>query len=142
MQGFFFEGDKKMNELDQYKIAKEPFYQPQTDEIEMYTAAYMNRMPVMLKGPTGCGKSRFVEYMAYKLDRPLITVACNEDMSASDLVGRFLLDKEGTVWKDGPLAMAARYGGICYLDEVVEGKARYDRSYSSINGLSSNSSTR
>ena len=73
MQGFFFEGDKKMNELDQYKIAKEPFYQPQTDEIKMYTAAYMNRMPVMLKGPTGCGKSRFVEYMAYKLDRPLIT---------------------------------------------------------------------
>ena len=83
-----------MNELDQYKIAKEPFYQPQKDEIEMYTAAYMNRMPVMLKGPTGCGKSRFVEYMAYKLDKPLITVACNEDMSASDLVGRFLLDKE------------------------------------------------
>ena len=109
-----------MNELDQYKIAEEPFYQPQDDEIEMYTAAYMNRMPVMLKGPTGCGKSRFVEYMAYKLDKPLITVACNEDMSASDLVGRFLLDKEGTIWQDGPLAMAARYGGICYLDEVVD----------------------
>ena len=111
-----------MNELDQYKIAKEPFYQPQNDEIDMYTAAYMNRMPVMLKGPTGCGKSRFVEYMAYKLGKPLITVACNEDMSASDLVGRFLLDKEGTIWKDGPLAMAARYGGICYLDEVVEAR--------------------
>ena len=93
-----------MNELDQYKIAEEPFYQPQDDEIDMYTAAYMNRMPVMLKGPTGCGKSRFVEYMAYKLGKPLITVACNEDMSASDLVGRFLLDKEGTIWQDGPLA--------------------------------------
>ena len=111
-----------MNELDQYKIAEEPFYQPQEDEIDMYTAAYMNRMPVMLKGPTGCGKSRFVEYMAYKLDKPLITVACNEDMSASDLVGRFLLDKDGTIWQDGPLAMAARYGGICYLDEVVEAR--------------------
>ena len=106
-----------MNELDQYKIAEEPFYQPQDDEIEMYTAAYMNRMPVMLKGPTGCGKSRFVEYMAYKLGKPLITVACNEDMSASDLVGRFLLDKEGTIWKDGPLAMAARR----------RGQARYNR---------------
>ena len=111
-----------MNELEQYKITKEPFYQPQDDEIEMYTAAYTNRMPVMLKGTTGCGKSRFVEYMAYKLDKPLITVACNEDMSASDLVGRFLLDKEGTIWQDGPLAMAARYGGICYLDEVVEAR--------------------
>jgi len=111
-----------MGKLDQYKIAEEPFYQSQADEIEMYKAAYTNRMPVMLKGPTGCGKSRFVEYMAYTLDKPLITVACNEDMSASDLVGRFLLDKEGTVWKDGPLAMAARYGGICYLDEVVEAR--------------------
>ena len=76
----------------------------------------------MLKGPAGCGKFRFVKYIAYTLGKPLITVACNEDMSASDLVGRFLLDKEGTIWKDGPLAMAARYGGICYLDEVVEAR--------------------
>ena len=111
-----------MNELDQYKITKEPFYQPQDDEIEMYTAAYTNRMPVMLKGPTGCGKSRFVEYMAFRLSRPLITVACNEDMTASDLIGRFLLDKEGTRWQDGPLTLAARIGAICYLDEIVEAR--------------------
>jgi nitric oxide reductase NorQ protein len=79
-------------------------------------------MPVMLKGPTGCGKSRFVEYMAWKLGKPLITVACNEDMTASDLVGRFLLDIEGTKWQDGPLTVAARIGAICYLDEVVEAR--------------------
>jgi len=76
----------------------------------------------MLKGPTGCGKSRFVEYMAWQLERPLITVACNEDMTASDLVGRFLLDRDGTKWQDGPLATAARIGAICYLDEVVEAR--------------------
>ncbi|MCC2110684.1 MAG: CbbQ/NirQ/NorQ/GpvN family protein, partial [Hyphomicrobiales bacterium] len=76
----------------------------------------------MLKGPTGCGKSRFVEYMAHKLGRPLITVACNEDMTASDLVGRFLLDRDGTKWQDGPLTIAARIGAICYLDEVVEAR--------------------
>jgi nitric oxide reductase NorQ protein len=79
-------------------------------------------MPVMLKGPTGCGKSRFVEHMAYKLGKPLITVACNEDMTASDLVGRYLLDKDGTKWQDGPLTTAARIGAICYLDEVVEAR--------------------
>jgi len=77
---------------------------------------------VMLKGPTGCGKSRFVEYLAWKLDRPLITVACNEDMTASDLVGRYLLEPEGTRWHDGPLTVAARIGAICYLDEVVEAR--------------------
>jgi len=77
---------------------------------------------VMLKGPTGCGKSRFVEYMAWKLAKPLITVACNEDMTASDLVGRFLLDINGTKWQDGPLTVAARIGAICYLDEVVEAR--------------------
>ena len=80
------------------------------------------RMPVMLKGPTGCGKTRFVEHMAWRLGRPLVTVACNEDMTASDLVGRFLLDAEGTRWQDGPLAFAARHGAICYLDEVVEAR--------------------
>jgi nitric oxide reductase NorQ protein len=79
-------------------------------------------MPVMLKGPTGCGKSRFVEYMAWTLRKPLITVACNEDMTASDLVGRFLLDAHGTRWQDGPLTLAARIGAICYLDEVVEAR--------------------
>jgi nitric oxide reductase NorQ protein len=79
-------------------------------------------MPMMLKGPTGCGKTRFVEHMAWRLGKPLITVACNEDMTASDLVGRFLLNADGTHWQDGPLALAARYGAICYLDEVVEAR--------------------
>jgi len=107
---------------DQYIIKQEPYYCPVANEVALYEAAYAARMPVMLKGPTGCGKSRFVEYMAYKLGRPLITVACNEDMTASDLVGRFLLDKEGTKWQDGPLTTAARMGAICYLDEVVEAR--------------------
>lgn len=107
---------------EQYKVKTEPFYRPVANEVELYQAAYARRMPVMLKGPTGCGKSRFVEYMAWKLGRPLITVACNEDMTASDLVGRFLLDKEGTKWQDGPLTTAARIGAICYLDEVVEAR--------------------
>ncbi|HHO68687.1 MAG TPA: CbbQ/NirQ/NorQ/GpvN family protein [Gammaproteobacteria bacterium] len=111
-----------MADADQFKIKQEPFYRPVSNEVELYEAAYGARMPVMLKGPTGCGKSRFVEYMAWKLGRPLITVACNEDMTASDLVGRFLLDKEGTVWQDGPLTTAARIGAICYLDEVVEAR--------------------
>jgi nitric oxide reductase NorQ protein len=111
-----------MNLSDQHTIRKEPFYQPQGNEIAKYEAAYRARLPVMLKGPTGCGKSRFVEYMAWKLGKPLITVACNEDMTASDLVGRFLLDKEGTRWQDGPLTMAARMGAICYLDEIVEAR--------------------
>jgi nitric oxide reductase NorQ protein len=106
----------------QYLIAREPYYRPLSDEVERYQAAYEARMPVMLKGPTGCGKSRFVEYMAFKLGRPLITVACNEDMTASDLVGRFLLDINGTRWQDGPLTTAARIGAICYLDEVVEAR--------------------
>ena len=107
---------------EQFKIDKEPYYRPVGEEVELYEAAYGARMPVMLKGPTGCGKSRFVEYMAWKLGRPLITVACNEDMTASDLVGRFLLDKDGTKWQDGPLTTAARIGAICYLDEVVEAR--------------------
>jgi nitric oxide reductase NorQ protein len=106
----------------QYIIKNEPYFEPVANEIELYEAAYNSRMPMMLKGPTGCGKSRFVEYMAWKLGRPLITVACNEDMTASDLVGRFLLDKDGTKWQDGPLATAARIGAICYLDEVVEAR--------------------
>ncbi len=109
-------------DIDQYKIKQEPYYQAVGNEIDLYQSAYNVRMPMMLKGPTGCGKSRFVEYMAWKLGRPLITVACNEDMTASDLVGRFLLDKEGTKWQDGPLTTAARIGAICYLDEVVEAR--------------------
>lgn len=106
----------------QYIVKNEPYYEPVGKEVALYEAAYNVRMPMMLKGPTGCGKSRFVEYMAYRLNKPLITVACNEDMTASDLVGRFLLDKDGTKWQDGPLTTAARIGAICYLDEVVEAR--------------------
>ena len=108
--------------IDPYRITEEPYYRPVADEVELYEAAYSVRMPMMLKGPTGCGKTRFVEYMAWRLKKPLITVACNEDMTASDLVGRFLLDAQGTRWQDGPLALAARHGAICYLDEVVEAR--------------------
>ena len=113
-----------MSDIDpnRFRIEKEPYYRPVGDEVEKYTAAYDVRMPVMLKGPTGCGKSRFVEYMAWKLGKPLISVACNEDMTASDLIGRFLLDINGTKWQDGPLTIAARIGAICYLDEIVEAR--------------------
>jgi len=108
--------------LAPYRIDEEPFYRPAGGEIELYLKAYQHRMPLILKGPTGCGKTRFVEYMAWKLKRPLVTLACNEDMTASDLVGRYLLDANGTAWHDGPLTLAVRYGGICYLDEVVEAR--------------------
>lgn len=111
-----------MSDIDQYRITKEPFYQSISNEVELYEAAYAERLPVMVKGPTGCGKSRFIEFMAWKLNKPLITVACNEDMTASDLVGRYLLDADGTRWLDGPLTIAARIGAICYLDEVVEAR--------------------
>lgn len=110
------------NLAQQYRITEAPFYQPQSNEVALYEAAYRARLPVMLKGPTGCGKSRFVEYMAWKLGKPLITVACNEDMTASDLVGRYLLEANGTRWLDGPLTTAARIGAICYLDEIVEAR--------------------
>jgi nitric oxide reductase NorQ protein len=109
-------------DIDQYRVKQQPYYRPVADEVTLFEAAYLARMPLMLKGPTGCGKSRFVEFMAWKLQRPLVTVACNEDMTASDLVGRFLLDAKGTRWQDGPLAIAARIGAICYLDEVVEAR--------------------
>ncbi len=108
--------------INQHLVQTEPYYRSVSDEVALFEAAYSVRMPMMLKGPTGCGKTRFVEYMAWKLGKPLITVACNEDMTASDLVGRFLLDADGTRWQDGPLSMAARYGAICYLDEVVEAR--------------------
>ncbi|SDX75787.1 nitric oxide reductase NorQ protein [Allochromatium warmingii] len=113
-----------MSDIDrnQFLINQQPYYRPVSNEVALYEAAYAARMPVMLKGPTGCGKTRFVEYMAWKLGKPLITVACNEDMTASDLVGRFLLDINGTKWQDGPLTVAARIGAICYLDEVVEAR--------------------
>ena len=113
-----------MSDIDprQFRVEKEPYYRPVGNEIEQFAAAYDVRMPVMLKGPTGCGKSRFVEYMAWKLSKPLVSVACNEDMTASDLIGRFLLDINGTKWQDGPLTIAARIGAICYLDEIVEAR--------------------
>jgi len=109
-------------ELDDFRIGEEPYYRPIGDEVRLFMAAYAERMPIMLKGPTGCGKTRFVEYMAWKLERPLVTVACHEDMTASDLVGRYLLDAQGTVWHDGPLTIAVRHGAICYLDEIVEAR--------------------
>ncbi|PNQ94927.1 AAA family ATPase (plasmid) [Azospirillum argentinense] len=109
--------------LHSYRIAREAYYRPAGDEIALFEAAYADRLPVMLKGPTGCGKTRFVEHMAWRLGRPLVTVACNEDLTASDLLGRYLLEAEGTVWQDGPLTLAVRHGAICYLDEVVEARA-------------------
>ncbi|HEX8186899.1 MAG TPA: CbbQ/NirQ/NorQ/GpvN family protein [Pyrinomonadaceae bacterium] len=108
--------------IEEYVVADEPFYLAVGREVELFEAAKDARLPVMLKGPTGCGKTRFVEHMAWRLGRPLITVACHEDLSATDLVGRFLLEGEETVWHDGPLTAAVRGGAICYLDEVVEAR--------------------
>ena len=105
-----------------YLIEKEPFYVQSKNEVAIFEAAYDARLPVMLKGPTGCGKTRYVEYMAYRLKRPLITVACHEDLFASDLIGRYLLKSNETVWVDGPLTNAVRIGAICYLDEIVEAR--------------------
>jgi nitric oxide reductase NorQ protein len=129
--------------IEEFVIEEEPFYVPASDEVEIFEAAYRQRVPVLLKGPTGTGKTRFVEYMAWRLGQPLsvvkdgskggangnssaavplVTVACHEDLSASDLVGRYLLDAAGTRWIDGPLTRAVKVGGICYLDEVVEAR--------------------
>ncbi|MGH8599469.1 MAG: CbbQ/NirQ/NorQ/GpvN family protein [Burkholderiales bacterium] len=107
---------------DTLLVTKEPYYEAIGDEIPMFEAAYANQIPVLLKGPTGSGKTRFVEYMAWRLKRPLITVSCHDDLTASDLVGRYLITSSETVWVDGPLARAVRCGGICYLDEVVEAR--------------------
>jgi len=101
---------------------KKCFYQQQNSEVDLFLHANKNQLPVLIKGPTGCGKTRFVEYMAEKLQRPLYTVACHDDLTASDLVGRFLIGKEGTFWQDGPLTRAVREGAICYLDEVIEAR--------------------
>ena len=132
--------------IEEYFLTEEPFYVPIDDEIELFEAAYREKIPVLLKGPTGVGKTRFVEYMSYRLgtpltkvkkqsdqadaaeDRrngasvPLVTIACHEDLTASDLVGRFLLEGASTVWVDGPLTRAVKAGGICYLDEIVEAR--------------------
>ena len=128
--------------IEEYILREEPFYIPVSDEVELFEAAYASKIPVLLKGPTGCGKTRFIEYMAFKLHRPLtiisevtetdensssgglplVTVACHEDLTASDLVGRYLLEGDSTRWIDGPLTRAVKAGGICYLDEIVEAR--------------------
>ncbi len=129
--------------MEEFYIKEEPFYLPQADEIQIFEAAYSQKIPVLLKGPTGCGKTRFVEYMAYKLGQarikartpagddshageqpgiPLVTVACHDDLTASDLVGRYLLEGDSTKWIDGPLTRAVKSGAICYLDEIVEAR--------------------
>jgi nitric oxide reductase NorQ protein len=102
--------------------AVEPFYLPSGDEIAVVEQCHANALAVMLKGPTGCGKTRFVEHMAWRLQRPLITVSCHDDLTASDLIGRFLVRHDDTIWQDGPLTRAVREGAICYLDEVVEAR--------------------
>ena len=125
--------------IEEYQLEEEPYYVPIGDEVELFEAAYKQKLPLIFKGPTGCGKTRFVEYMSYKLgaeltkvmkndaddsavNLPLLTIACHEDLTGSDLVGRYLLEGDQTVWLDGPLTRAVKAGGICYLDEVVEAR--------------------
>ncbi len=126
--------------IEEYVIQEEPYYRPVSDEVELFEAAYAQQLPVLLKGPTGTGKTRFVEYMAWSLGQPLtvvksgdkarqngrqiplVTIACHEDLTASDLIGRYVLEPEGTRWIDGPLTRAVKVGGICYLDEIVEAR--------------------
>jgi nitric oxide reductase NorQ protein len=109
-------------DIGQYRINQEPFYAEVRGEVGLFTIAANSKMPVMLKGPTGCGKTRFVQHMAYRLGRPLITVACHEDLTASDLVGRYLLKGQETLWVDGPLTLGVKHGAIVYLDEIVEAR--------------------
>jgi nitric oxide reductase NorQ protein len=108
--------------IEEHRITSQPFYLPQGDEVVIARAAYRNRLPLLLKGPTGCGKSRFMQYLAWELARPLITVSCHDDLSTGDLVGRFLIKGGEAVWVDGPLTLAVKAGAICYLDEVVEAR--------------------
>ncbi|MDQ9171230.1 CbbQ/NirQ/NorQ/GpvN family protein [Oxalobacteraceae bacterium R-40] len=106
----------------EHSLEAEPYYLPVGGEVEIFEQCHARKLAVMLKGPTGCGKTRFVEHMAWRLKRPLITISCHDDLTASDLVGRFLIRHDGTQWQDGPLARAVREGAICYLDEVVEAR--------------------
>ncbi len=108
--------------LESHLIVDEPFYLPVADEIEIGLATYERKLPLLLKGPTGCGKTRYMQYLAWRLKRPLITVSCHDDLSTSDLVGRYLVKGDETIWVDGPLTRAVRIGGICYLDEIVEAR--------------------
>lgn len=107
----------------EYRITEEPYYETIGNEIEIFESAYRNQLAVSLRGPTGCGKTRFMEYMAWRLRLPLITVSCHDDLTASDLIGRYLITDNQTVWIDGPLTAAVRNGAICYLDEIVEARA-------------------
>jgi len=109
-------------DIQSLRVDREPFYAEVHGEVGLFTIAAQSKIPVMLKGPTGCGKTRFVQHMAYKLGRPLVTVACHEDLTASDLVGRYLLKGQDTVWMDGPLTVGVKHGAIVYLDEVVEAR--------------------
>jgi nitric oxide reductase NorQ protein len=108
--------------IEDFRLSEEPYYLPLRNEIEVFEAAYSSRLPVMLKGPTGCGKTRFVEHMSWRLGRTLVTVACHEDLTASDLVGKYTLRGDETIWQDGPLTTAVKAGGIAYLDEIVEAR--------------------
>lgn len=107
---------------EEYFIEQEPYYQPVADEVTLFESAYRQKLPILLKGPTGCGKTRFMEYMAWRLKKPLITVSCHDDLTASDLVGRYLIRAGETTWVDGPLTRAVRNGALCYLDEIVEAR--------------------
>lgn len=108
--------------VEDFRVSSAPFYLPSGNEVTLFEAAWSSRIPVLLKGPTGCGKTRFVSYMAHRLGRPLVTVACHDDLSSSDLLGRYLLLRDETVWMDGPLTAGVRHGAIVYLDEVVEAR--------------------
>ena len=109
--------------IDDYRIKEEPFYLPTGEEVALFEAAHKAGLPFLLKGPTGCGKTRFVSYMAHKLGVPLITVACHEELTATDLLGRYLITGDETVWMDGPLTTGVRQGAIVYLDEVVQARS-------------------
>lgn len=111
-----------MDHSELHRLAQGPYYAEQADETALFEHAHRQRLPVLIKGPTGCGKTRFVEHMAARLGRALVTVSCHDDLSAADLVGRHLIGAQGTVWADGPLTRAVRSGAICYLDEVVEAR--------------------
>jgi nitric oxide reductase NorQ protein len=120
--------ESRLQAIETRRPKEEPYYEPVGDEVDLFTAAYAERIPVLLKGPTGCGKTRFLEYMAWTLGQradgplPLVTITCHEDLVAGDLIGRYILSASGTEWLDGPLTRAVRVGGICYLDEVVEAR--------------------
>ncbi len=114
--------DQMTNLLDDYKIEVEPYYYALSHEVKVGVAAGMNQLPLLLKGPTGSGKTRFMQYLAWRLGRPLVSVSCHDDLSTADLVGRFLVKDNEAVWQDGPLTLAFRAGAICYLDEIVEAR--------------------